>query len=163
MRLPQRGGRSCGLRCGAVAREVGLQRLLSPVASSRLRSSLRKAAIKERDEHRAHWSVPPPRIARRRLRGCVQAKPASLGFIGKDPAADFHELQGSQGGEISTLLIAPASNIAEFVRRGTCMKPPASSSFYVAVTRAEQSVAIVLDEPGASMLPYWTQPAQQRL
>lgn len=43
------------------------------------------------------------------------------------------------------------------------MEQLAASSFYVAVTRAEKSVAIVLDDPGASMLAYWTQPAQQRL
>lgn len=31
----------------------------------------------------------------------------------------------------------------------------AASSFYVAVTRAQQSVAIVLNDPGMSHLLYW--------
>jgi hypothetical protein len=36
------------------------------------------------------------------------------------------------------------------------MEPLAASSSYVAVKRAEQSVAIVLDNSGAATLPYWT-------
>src|SRR5471032_2254414 len=35
-----------------------------------------------------------------------------------------------------------------------------ASSFYVAVTRAKQSVAIVLDDGGASALPFW-QPSER--
>jgi len=73
---------------------------------------------------------------------------------------NFMNFRVAKGATFQRVLIAPTSNIAEFVRRGTRMEPLAASSFYVAVTRAEQSVAIVLDEPGASTLPYWTPPAR---
>jgi DNA helicase II / ATP-dependent DNA helicase PcrA len=75
----------------------------------------------------------------------------------------FMNFRVAKGAKFQRPLIAPTSNVAEFVRCGTCIEPLAASSFYVAVTRAEQSVAIVLDDPGASMLPYSTRPAQQRL
>jgi hypothetical protein len=55
-------------------------------------------------------------------------------------------------------LIAPTAAITDFVRNGAGLEA-AASSFYVAVTRAQQSVAIVLDDPGTSRLPYWIPPA----
>jgi DNA helicase II / ATP-dependent DNA helicase PcrA len=73
---------------------------------------------------------------------------------------DFMNFRVVKGATFHRVLIAPTSNISEFIRRGTCMEPLAASIFYVAVTRAEQSVAIVLDDPGASKLPYWTPPTQ---
>jgi len=73
---------------------------------------------------------------------------------------DFMSFRVAKGATFQRVLIAPTSNISEFIRRGTCMEPLAASIFYVAVTRAEQSVAIVLDDPGTSALPYWTPPTQ---
>ena len=64
----------------------------------------------------------------------------------------------AKGATFARVLIAPTSPITDFIRSGASMEPLAASSFYVSVTRAEQSVAIVLDDPGDSKLPYWTPP-----
>ncbi len=53
-------------------------------------------------------------------------------------------------------LIVPTGGIAKFVRSGQRLEPFPAAKFYVAVTRAEQSVAIVIDDAGDSQLPYWT-------
>ena len=53
------------------------------------------------------------------------------------------------------VLIAPTAGIERFLQSGTYLEPIPAARFYVAATRAEQSVAIVLDDPGASPLPYW--------
>ena len=73
---------------------------------------------------------------------------------------DFMNFKVAKGATFQRVLIAPTSGISDFIRHGTCMEPLAASSFYVAVTRAEQSVAIVLDDPGISTLPCWTPPTQ---
>jgi len=90
-------------------------------------------------------------------------KPQSLRHSvssGRALQLDFMNFRVAKGATFQRVLIAPTSNISEFIRRGTCMEPLAASIFYVAVTRAEQSVAIVLDDPGTSALPYWTPPTQ---
>lgn len=69
---------------------------------------------------------------------------------------DFMNFKVSKGATFRRVLIAPTAPITDFVRGGVAMEATAASSFYVAVTRAQQSVAIVLDDPGASALPYWT-------
>jgi hypothetical protein len=69
---------------------------------------------------------------------------------------DFMNFKISKGATFRRVLIAPTATITGFVRSGIAMEATAASSFYVAVTRAQQSVAIVLDDPGASVLPYWT-------
>jgi len=71
---------------------------------------------------------------------------------------DFMNFKVAKGATFARVLIAPTSPIINFIQSGTKMEPLAASSFYVAVTRAEQSVAIVLDDPGDSKLPYWTPP-----
>lgn len=76
----------------------------------------------------------------------------------KDLRLDFMNFKIAKGTTFARVLIAPTSPITEFIRSGVSMEPLAASSFYVAVTRAEQSVAIVLDDPGISKLPYWTPP-----
>ena len=53
------------------------------------------------------------------------------------------------------VLIVPTAGIKSFIQSGTHLDPVPASKFYVAVTRAEQSVTIVIDEPGYSQLPYW--------
>jgi DNA helicase-2/ATP-dependent DNA helicase PcrA len=62
----------------------------------------------------------------------------------------------AKGATFARVLIAPSSPITGFIRSGSGMESLTASSFYVPVTRAEQSVAIVLDDPGDSELPYWT-------
>ena len=62
----------------------------------------------------------------------------------------------AKGATFACVLIAAPSSITDFIRSGFGMEPLTASSFYVAVTRAEQSIAVVLDDPGDSELPYWT-------
>ncbi len=54
------------------------------------------------------------------------------------------------------VLIVPTGPIAKFIATGVHLEANSASSFYVAVTRARQSVAIVMDRPGKSTLPYWS-------
>ena len=74
----------------------------------------------------------------------------------KDLALHFMNFKVSKGATFSRVLIAPTTKIADFISKGTTLEPMAASTFYVAVTRSQQSVAIVLDKPGASSLPYWS-------
>jgi hypothetical protein len=74
----------------------------------------------------------------------------------KNLSLDFMNFKVAKGATFARVLIAPTSPITDFIRSGVSMQPLAASSFYVAVTRAEQSVAIVLDDPGNSNLPYWS-------
>jgi hypothetical protein len=53
------------------------------------------------------------------------------------------------------VLIVPTAPIAKFISAGTHLEANSASSFYVAVTRAKQSVAIVIDQAGTSSLPFW--------
>jgi hypothetical protein len=71
---------------------------------------------------------------------------------------DFMNFKVAKGATFARVLIAPTSPISDFIRSGVSMEPLAASSFYIAVTRAEQSVAIVLDDPGSSNLQYWSPP-----
>lgn len=71
---------------------------------------------------------------------------------------DFMNFKVAKGATFTRVLIVPTSTITDFIRGGVSMAPLAASSFYVAVTRAQQSVAIVLDDAGSSHLPYWSPP-----
>ena len=73
----------------------------------------------------------------------------------KNLTLDFMNFKVSKGATFPRVLIAPTATITNFIRGGVSMNAMAASSFYVAVTRAQQSVAIVLDDPGSSRLPYW--------
>lgn len=77
---------------------------------------------------------------------------------GKKFALDFLNFKVSKGMTCERVLIIPTEPIKKFVQSGTYLEPTPASSFYVAVTRAKQSVAIVLDEAGESVIPFW-QPA----
>lgn len=61
----------------------------------------------------------------------------------------------SKGMTYERVLIVPTGPIAKFIASGVHLEASSASSFYVAVTRARQSVAIVMDKPGKSVLPYW--------
>jgi DNA helicase-2/ATP-dependent DNA helicase PcrA len=54
------------------------------------------------------------------------------------------------------VLIHPTKAISNFIQNGLALEQRQAASFYIAVTRAEQSVAIILNEPGSSLIPYWT-------
>ncbi|EME9750175.1 UvrD-helicase domain-containing protein [Pseudomonas aeruginosa] len=74
---------------------------------------------------------------------------------GKEFELDYMNFGVSKGQTFSRVLIYPTGPIGKFISKGEPLKPLSAADFYVAVTRAEQSVAIVLDKPGASTLPYW--------
>ncbi|HFD4192260.1 hypothetical protein [Pseudomonas aeruginosa] len=54
------------------------------------------------------------------------------------------------------MLIAATAKIEAFIKKSVHLAATSAAAFYVAVTRAEQSVAIILDSPDASALPVWT-------
>lgn len=68
----------------------------------------------------------------------------------------FQNFKGVKGATFERVLIAPTKNIENFIKKGVHLESTAAAAFYVAVTRAKQSLAIVLDKPGNSPLPYWT-------
>ena len=74
---------------------------------------------------------------------------------GKSFDLDFLNFKVSKGMTYGRILIVPTAQIAKFITSGTYLEANSASSFYVAVTRARQSVAIVLDTAGTSSLPFW--------
>lgn len=74
---------------------------------------------------------------------------------GKDFDLNYMNFKIAKGMTRERVLIVPTEGISRFVRTGTYLPPVPAASFYVAVTRATQSVAIVMDDPGSSKLPYW--------
>lgn len=74
---------------------------------------------------------------------------------GKDFDLNYMNFRMAKGTTWKRALIVPTTNITRFVQSGTYLEPIPAAKFYVAVTRAEQSVAIVVDNPVESQLPYW--------
>lgn len=68
---------------------------------------------------------------------------------------EFMNFKIAKGSTHQRVLIVPTSGIVKFIQKGAYLEAGPAASFYVAVTRAAQSVAIVLDKPGNSRLPYW--------
>lgn len=64
----------------------------------------------------------------------------------------------AKGLEANHTLILPTPKIMDFLYANTPLEDSIASRFYVAVTRAKQSVAIVLDDPGACRWPTWSSP-----
>lgn len=75
---------------------------------------------------------------------------------GKEFDLDYLNFKVSKGMTYERVLIVPTGSITKFIASGTHLEASSASSFYVAVTRARQSVAIVMDRPGRSALPYWS-------
>jgi len=75
---------------------------------------------------------------------------------GKQYDLNFVNYRLSKGLTRTRVLIHPTGNIAKFLQNGTSLTSSSASRLYVAVTRAEQSVAFILDKPKGSLLPYWT-------
>ncbi|WP_417787889.1 ATP-dependent helicase [Stutzerimonas xanthomarina] len=75
---------------------------------------------------------------------------------GKEFDLNYMNFGVSKGQTFNRVLIYPTGPIGKFISKGEPLKPLSAADFYVAVTRAEQSVAIVIDKPGASILPYWS-------
>jgi len=74
---------------------------------------------------------------------------------GKNFNLDFLNFKVSKGMTYERVLIVPTKPIEKFITSGTHLEETPASSFYVAVTRAKQSVAIVVDDAGVSKIPFW--------
>lgn len=82
---------------------------------------------------------------------CLRSTVAS----GKEFALDFMNFKVSKGATFERVLIVPTDPIKAFIQKETCLEATPAAAFYVAATRAMQSVAIVVDKPGKSKLPVW--------
>lgn len=54
------------------------------------------------------------------------------------------------------VLIVPTTEMKKLLQRGTALEQQRAAYLYVAVTRAKQSVAFIVDEPGQSEYPMWS-------
>lgn len=61
----------------------------------------------------------------------------------------------SKGLSRKHVLVWPTAKINGLITKEKALAPPDAALLYVAVTRAEQSVAFVVDKPGKSNIPYW--------
>lgn len=61
----------------------------------------------------------------------------------------------SKGMEFERVIILPTGPIEKFVKSLINLEPISASKLYVGVTRAKQSVAIIMDDHGDSTLPVW--------
>lgn len=53
------------------------------------------------------------------------------------------------------VLIMPTAPIKSFIQKQIYLESTSAATFYVAATRAKQSLAIIIDKPGSSKLPVW--------
>ena len=74
---------------------------------------------------------------------------------GKAFDLDYLNFGLAKGMEYKRALVVPTDGIIKFIQAGNYLEPKPAANFYVAVTRAAQSVAIVIQKPGASALPFW--------
>lgn len=79
----------------------------------------------------------------------------SVSRSGKSLDLDYMDFRLSKGTTRERVLIAPTNEITNFIRTGKYMAPGPAASFYVAATRAAQSVAIVVDDPDSSTIACW--------
>lgn len=73
----------------------------------------------------------------------------------KNEPYEFVNFRISKGMETDHVLIWPTGNIEKLVRQGTPLADGPATHLYVAVTRARQSVAFVLDSAGQCAFPHW--------
>lgn len=76
----------------------------------------------------------------------------------KDKPYEFMNFRLSKGLTAEHVLIWPTGAITKMLCDDTVLEPKAASALYVAVTRAQQSVAFVVDTPGNCTLRYWPSP-----
>jgi superfamily I DNA/RNA helicase len=74
----------------------------------------------------------------------------------KEQPYAFMNFRTSKGLSRPRVMVWPTGPVCKFLQKGTPLEDRAASEFYVAVTRAEQSVAIVLDIHGSSTIPCWS-------
>lgn len=67
----------------------------------------------------------------------------------------FMNYRASKGLTCERVLVWPTAAIAELIARGTPLEGRTACDLYVAVTRARQSVAFVVNQAGISAIPFW--------
>lgn len=67
----------------------------------------------------------------------------------------FMNFKASKGATFERVLIFPTKKIEDFIKKNKELESSSAASFYVALTRAKQSLAIIIDQPGNSTLPVW--------
>ena len=77
---------------------------------------------------------------------------------GRNLEYSFMNFRLSKGLTRERVLILPTQPIKDFLGRNTVLTSSQATELYVAVTRAKQSVAFVIDEAevGESQIPFWT-------
>lgn len=73
----------------------------------------------------------------------------------KQLSLNFLNFKASKGSTCERVLIAPTKKIEGFLKKNVHLEATSAAAFYVAATRAKQSLAIILDSPGGSELPIW--------
>lgn len=74
---------------------------------------------------------------------------------GKSFKLDYLNFRLAKGMSREHILIAPTAGITKFLSDREPLAPLAACKFYVAVTRAQQSVGIIVDGDIKSDIPYW--------
>jgi hypothetical protein len=74
---------------------------------------------------------------------------------GKAFDLEYTNFKVAKGRAFERVLIVPTKGIIDFIQSKVFLAPVPAASFYVAVTRAAQSVAIVTSDSGSSDLPFW--------
>lgn len=74
----------------------------------------------------------------------------------KNEPYEFVNFKVSKGMEADHVLIWPTGNIEKLLKNATPLEDGPATSLYVAVTRARQSVAFVLDSPGQCAFSHWS-------
>ncbi len=82
---------------------------------------------------------------------CLRSTIAS----GKELPFDFMNFKVSKGATFERVLIMPTAPIKAFIQKQIYLESTPAAAFYVAATRAKQSLAIIIDKPGNSKLPVW--------
>lgn len=77
---------------------------------------------------------------------------------GKRFNLDYLNFNASKGTEHERVLIVPTAGIEKFLKIGAKLESGPAASFYVASTRAFQSVAIVIAKADSCGLPWWRPP-----
>lgn len=74
---------------------------------------------------------------------------------GKKYNFNFMNFKVSKGQTFERVFIVPTKGITDFLKANVLLEPTPAASFYVAVTRARQSVAILVPNKGDFGLPVW--------
>jgi DNA helicase IV len=67
----------------------------------------------------------------------------------------FMNYRASKGLTCDRVLVWPTAAVEKLITRGTPLEGRTACDLYVAVTRARQSAAFVMDQAGSSEIPFW--------